>query len=433
MARRQHRKFRLAAIGLAILSPVIGHAQDKDDLAPYKMLRSLQFVQDSVALGDHSAGEMQRFMLGTIDQRLRSVDTSVYDDERNVDAALTYVMSGGNPQTLEYLVSHDTNGYFDNRVTDVLRKYLSGKGLLAANTLVETAKEYRDKKIGPYLSLIAGNVLIATKPVDALALYDQARLAAPGTIIEEAALRRSVAICVETNLVDKGLDYSQRYVRRFLHSPYASQFADLFVKLVVSHDHDVKPEDVVDILSFMDDARQREVYLRIARAAAIAGKAELARVAVAQVQKLGAGTDNAFGPLAGLYGGMANIPTDEIDKATKDISGISGSELSSRDQALQAAARSIADQVLRAPDASSLTQASDPNNANEEITSEQATAAAAAQLGASPAPVRNDTALTPASNGTASQQEADSLFSSYVTTSRSKLDEIDGLLAKEGK
>src|SRR5699024_8100334 len=153
---RQHRYFGLAALGLALLAPALGQAQDQDDLAPYKMMRSLQFVQDSVVAGDHSAGEMQRFLLGTIDERLRTVDPSVFDDGRNIDAALTYVMSGGNPKTLDYLVTHDVNGNFDNRVTDVLRKYLSGKGLLIANTLVDTAKEYRGKKIGPYLSLVAG-------------------------------------------------------------------------------------------------------------------------------------------------------------------------------------------------------------------------------------------------------------------------------------
>jgi chemotaxis protein MotC len=39
---------------------------------PYSMLRSLQFVQDSVAKGDHSATEMQRFLLQTIDERLKA-------------------------------------------------------------------------------------------------------------------------------------------------------------------------------------------------------------------------------------------------------------------------------------------------------------------------------------------------------------------------
>jgi chemotaxis protein MotC len=435
MARLQHCYFLALVLGLAISSPGISRAEDPEDLAPYKMLRSLQFVQDSVVLGDSSAGEMQRFLLGTIDERLRTIDQSVFEDNRNVDAALIYAMSGGNPQTLEYLVSRDANGYFDNRVTDVLRKYLSGKGLLVAKSLVETANEYRDKKIGPYLSLVGGNVMVARSPADALKLYDQARLNAPGTIVEEAALRRSVAICVESGLVDKGLAYSQRYIRRFLHSPYASQFADLFVKLVVNHDHEVKPDDVVGILSFMDESRQREVYLRIARAAAIAGKGDLARMAAGRAQSLAGDSGNAFGALADFYGGMASIPTDEINAAARNISGISDEELSPRDQALRAAARSVAEQVLSAPDPASLTQGTDSNSTNEEITSEQAAAAPTADqpgaaLGATPRPVIGDAAVKPAS-GAGGQQDADSSFNSFVTTSRSKLDEIDGLLTKE--
>ncbi|NKM26278.1 chemotaxis protein MotC [Rhizobium laguerreae] len=427
MARRQHRYVGFVALGLAMLSPAAANAQDPDDLAPYKMLRSLQFVQDSVVTGDHSAGEMQRFMLGTIDTRLRTVEPSIFDDDRNVDAALIYTMSGGNPQTLEYLIAHDVNGYFDNRVTDVLRKYLSGKGLLVAKTLQETAREYRDKKIGPYLALIGGNVLIATKPTDALDLYDQARLAAPGTIVEEAALRRSLAICVDKGMLDRGMAYSQRYVRRFLHSPYASQFADLFVTLVVGHDHDVKPQDVIDILSFMDAPRQREVYLRIARAAAISGKPELARMAVGRVQSLG-GSDNAFGPLADFYGGMAGLPTEDIDQAAKNVSGIDGNALSRRDQALQDAARSVAEQILRAPDPASLTQASNPNTDHQEITSEKAAAIATqpGAPGALPEPVPGGVASTGQS------QDTDPSFNAFVTTNRSKLDEIDGLLAQEG-
>jgi chemotaxis protein MotC len=434
MARRQRRDLLLLLIGLAVAAPGAVRAEEQEDLVPYKMLRSLQFVQDSVVLGDHSAAEMQRFMLGTIDKRLRSVDPSVFDDDRNVDAALIYAMSGGNPQTLEYLVSRDVNGYFDNRVTDVLRKYLSGKGLLVAKTLVDTANEYKDKKIGPYLALVGGNVTIAKSPAEALKLYDQARLNAPGTIVEEAALRRSVAICVDAGMLDKGLEYSQRYVRRFLHSPYASQFADLFVKLLVEHDHEVKPDDVVDILSFMDEPRQREIYLRIARAAAIAGKGKLAQMAAGKAQSLSGASGNAFGALADFYGGMAGIPTDKIDSAAKSISTIPDADLSPRDKALRAAAKAVADQVLREPDSASLTQASTPKSSDQEITSEQAAANNAAEEGmvpnTTPEPAVGAEAQVPVADA-GGQQDADPSFSSFVTSSRSKLDEIDGLLNKE--
>lgn len=430
---RHHRHLLLLLLGLAASAAAPAYAEDQEDIAPYKMLRSLQFVQDSVVLGDHSAAEMQRFMLGTIDQRLRTIDPSVFDDDRNVDAALVYAMSGGNPQTLEYLVSRDVNGYFDNRVSDVLRKYLSGKGLLVAQSLVETANEYKDKKIGPYLALVGGNVTIAKSPMEALKLYDQARLSAPGTIVEEAALRRSVSICVDAGMVDKGLDYSQRYVRRFLHSPYASQFADLFVKLLVNHNHEVKPDDVVSILSFMDEPRQREVYLRIARAAAIAGKGDLARMAAARAQTLAGDSDNAFGALADFYGGMAAIPTDKIDAAAKNIATISDDELSPRDKALRAAARAVAEQVLRPPDPASLTQATTPKSHEQEITSEQAAASTEAEQGEipnpDPAPVAEEAISAAPSEG--GQGDADPSFSAFVTSSRSQLDEIDGLLNKE--
>ncbi|APO66424.1 chemotaxis protein MotC [Rhizobium gallicum] len=432
MARPQHRHL-LLALGLAIASPAVAAGEDQANLAPYKMLRSLQFVQDSVALGDHSAAQMQRFMLGTIDQRLRSADASVFDDDRNVDAALVYAMSGGNPATLEYLIARDVNGYFDTRVTDVLRKYLSGKGLLVAKTLVETANEYRDKKIGPYLALVGGNVMVARSPDEALKLYDQARLSAPGTIVEEAALRRSVAICVEAGLLDKGLAYSQRYVRRFLHSPYASQFADLFVKLIVDHVH-VKTEDIVSILSFMDESRRREVYLRIARAAGIAGKAELARTAAAYAQSLAGEPNNALGALADFYGNMALVSTPDVGAAAKSIKSVADSELSPRDRALRAAAKSIAEQVLQPPDPASLTQASDSKPANEEITSEQAAVSTAdgsqpAEIAAPSRPA--DDGVAPALMPDGAGQEADPSFKSFVTTSRSKLDEIDGLLSQE--
>lgn len=435
MTSPKHRYCLIFALGLAMLAPGAGRAEDEENLAPYKMLRSLQFVQDSVVLGDHSAAEMQRFMLTTIDERFRTVDASVFDDSRNVDAALIYAMSGGNPATLEYLVSRDVDGHFDNRVSDILRKYLGGKGLLVVKSLADTANEYRNQKIGPYLDLVSGNVMIAKNPVEALKFYDWARLSAPGTIVEEAALRRSVAITADAGMVDKGLGYAQRYARRFLHSPYASQFADLFVKLVVEHYGEVKEEDVTNILSFMDEARRREVYLRIARSAAISGKTDLARLAAARAQTLSGEGDSAFGTLAGFYGSVANVPTSEVGAAAKSIDGVSSDELSSRDQALRAAARAVADAVLRPPDPKSLAQGSTSNLANEAN---------------SPMPQNAETAGSPPmgeASGAASAegesprkaeeksggegQDADSSFNSFMTTSRSKLDAIDSLLKQE--
>lgn len=432
MARKQHRHSLVFALAAGMLVPAGAHAEGPDNLPLYKMLRSLEFIQDSVVAGDSSAGEMQRFMLATIDERLRNADKAVFDDERNVNAALIYTMSGGNPATLEYLMSRDVNGNFDNRVADVLRKYLNGKGLLVVNTLADIAREYRDKPIGPYLALVAGNVMSGKNAKAALTLYDWARLTAPGTIVEESALRRSLALCADAGMVPSGLEYARRYTRRFLHSPYASQFADLFVQLVVDHNTDVKQQDIVDILSFMDPAKQREIYLRMARRAAIAGKSDLATLAAGRAQAISNNGGDAFGALAGFYGGVAAVSTPGLESAVTNLDQMPAGELNERDRALRDAAKAVAQEILRAPEPVSLGQGTLPNLPNQQSTEHDA--AVTNQPGSqSPgtAGVEEGAAASATPTPEGGRQEADSSFNAFVTTSRSKLDAIDGMLKQE--
>lgn len=415
--------FTAAAALAALFSPQAA-AQDEGDLAPYVMLRSLQFVQDTVVVGDHSAGEMQRFMLNKIDQRLRSAPASIFDDTRNVDAALIYAMSGGNPATLEYLVDRDVAGNFDTRVADALRKYLAGKGTLIAASLAEMATEYREQRIGAYLALVSGNVTVPKDPTGALIFYDMARLAAPGTIVEEAALRRSVAIAVDADLVDKGLAYARKYARRFVHSPYASQFADFFVQLVVEHYPLVTEADIDGTIEFMDVERRREVFLRIARSAAVQGKDELARLASSKAATLAGTEPGSPETLAKLYGELANIPTPNVGAAVAGLAQISDDQLSPRDQALRQAARVVAEEVLRQPVRESLAQ--DPE------VKMQPRLDASTTRDASPGDdiPGSAEATSPAPPG--SSVRLDPEFQTFVETGRSKLSAIDYLLKEEG-
>ncbi|MDO1581029.1 chemotaxis protein MotC [Rhizobium oryzicola] len=424
MWRADQRTLLLAATALACsLAVEPAFAQQADNLEPYQMLRSLQFVQDTVIMGDHSAGEMQRFMLGTLDKRLRTVSTAVFDDPRNVDATLIYAMSGGNPATLDYIAAKDTSGHFDNRVTDVLRKYLSGKGSLIQKTLIGMVPEYRNQRIGPYLALIAGNVVIGKEPKDALQYYDWARLGAPGTIVEEAALRRSLAIAVDVDLVEQGLSYARKYARRFVHSPYASQFADLFVKLVVKHFGEITEEDIEDTLEFMDNDRAKSILVRIARQAAIDGKNELASLASRKAEERGASARTSFDAIAKLYGGVANLSTDRVNDVLSAIANIPESELTPEDRAIREAARRIGEEVVRPPTLNSLGQ---DKNGNIQPQS------AAVDVSAKPSNDVQGSGSTTAQNAGGPSQKLDPDFQTYVDRGQSALTAIDKML-KEGE
>jgi chemotaxis protein MotC len=404
---------------------------DSDNLPPYLMLRSLQFVQDSVVMGDHSAADMQRFVLAKIDKRLRSADSSEFRDPRNVDAALIYAMSGGNPATLEYLVSRDVDGHFDNRVTDVLRKYLNGKGVLVTNSITNMVGIYKNTRIGAYLALVAGNVTFVNDPAGALKFYDQARLLTPGTIVEEAALRRSFSIAIQVGQVQQAMTYANRYARRFLHSPYASQFADMLVQLVVDHFKQMNEDDVLATLETMDPARQREIYLRIARRASINGNQELAALAAGRAQAL-AGLPGGTDPQALLYGGLARIPTTDVKSALQTIDNLKENDLSDSDKALLAAARKVAEDIVTLPTASTVTQVPTPSKA-------PTVAAAGVDVQQDPTAPQPPTTVNVGTQEAAqsqpiveNNQKQDPAFDAFVSHGRSKLDEIDKLLKREG-
>ena len=422
----------------ALCAAAPARADNLDDLAPYKMIRSLQYVQDTVALGDHSAMEMQRFLLGTIDERLRTAEPAIFDDPRNVDAALVYAMSGGNPETLELLITKDVGGHFDSRLTDALRSYLSGRGTQSVKSLAEIFPEYKRSRVGPYLALVSANSVMRKDPALALTYFDWARLVAPGTIVEEAALRRSIYIASEADWIDRSMAYSNRYARRYLRSPYASQFADLFVKLAVDHFEAIKEDDILEILSFMDVPRQREVYLRMARLAAISGKNKLASLAAERAQALSGDGESVPKVLADLYSGLASVPSGDVAAAMESIVAIPDDKLSAKDRALKAAARAVAEEVLRVPEATAAeAEAAEPVEA-ENASYEGLSAAEMADRAMDPRAGAEETPVATAAEPEQEQKEQDErpgidpAFDTFVSSGRSKLDEIDALLKGEG-
>ena len=333
----------LLALGAGFPDIGLSEGKNTQELPPYKLVRTLQSIQDKVIAGDLDAVEMQRFMLEEVDKRLKTADASVFEDTRNVDAALIYAMSGGNPQTLDLLAERDVAGNFDNRVTSVLRRYLSGKGGTTWKQLKEIVPEYRYTKIGPYLELIGANALAEKDEATALKYFDWARVESPGSIIEEAALRRSLNLTSKKGDTAKALPYARRYARRFMGSPYASQFADIFVGLAIDHKDALPPTEITAVLSLVERKRQREIFLRLARRAAINGDRELANFASESARRLSSKEDTSQLALADLYSGIVEIPSDGIEDVLTRLAAIPDHELSPKDRFLKNAAEIVAE------------------------------------------------------------------------------------------
>jgi chemotaxis protein MotC len=437
---RKHLRLGLL-LALGTCMPFGLHAAEPETpaaIAPYKMVRTLQNIQDMVIAGDLESVEMQRFLLGEIDKRLRSADASVFDDPRNVDAALIYAMSGGNPATLDALADRDISGNFDTRIVSVLRRYLSGRGGTALKMLKEIVPEYRSTRLGPYLTLIGANALMEKEPELALTYFDWARSASPGTIIEEAALRRALAITSRKGDTARALPFARRYARRYMNSPYASQFAEIFVNLAIDHKEALPPTEITEVLSLVERRRQREIYLRLARRAAIDGDKELAEYASGMARGLSKEGEEAPLALAELYSGIVEIPSDGIENVLSRISGLPDASLSPKDRFLRDAATVVAEAVIGPPSEESLTQVRQDivDKEYRDRMSERARGASKATDAAVSAVEPDASAKQPDGTAQTRKQALDARIGEvedFVGLGRAKINEIDALLVNESK
>ncbi|TPW26897.1 chemotaxis protein [Pararhizobium mangrovi] len=344
----------LAVVAALVALAGAAHAEatvspgDTDGLPLFKVVDTLEYVQDRIVHGDQGAQAMQSYLLKRIDKRLQSADETLFTDPRNVDAVLVYAMSGGNPKTLAELAGHDTQGYFDHQLVRGLNAYFTGRPVAARQILAPIEPDLRNSAIGPYLTLVVANASAPQEPKTALELYDWVRLLAPGSILEESALRRSLALADRLGDVDRGLAFAHDYATRFLHSPYAGQFADLFVQLVIDHTDAIDEQDVSSVLAPMDLRRQSGLYLRVARAAAIAGRFELAAASARRAEALSK-NDGAMASMATFYGGIAGLANGSVSRALTAVATPDDKTLSERDQALRAAAEAIGRAITRQP------------------------------------------------------------------------------------
>lgn len=339
---------RLLVLSVAAVFAQAALAEQPPALQPYQMVRSLQLLQDRIATGDHAALPLQNKLLELIDERLRGADDAIFEEKRNVRAALVYGMSGGNPATLAVVFRRKAISDEDRKLGSAVLAYLRGNPAGAQSALANVDPKTLPSEVGAFLALVKGSVNSAGDAELALKQFDEARLLGPGTLVEEAALRRSLAIEASLGRADRFYLAANQYVRRFLRSPYASQFADSLVSGVLTL-HDKLNLDALEEITGMMDADQRQVvYLRLARRAAIEGLTDLSIFASSRAE--GELEKNRQDPRSQLYSSLSTLTSENIDGVAAQLKGIDRQQLSESDIRLLDAAEAVISGVVAKPE-----------------------------------------------------------------------------------
>jgi chemotaxis protein MotC len=339
----------IAATLLACLGSA--HAQPADDQMrePYQMVRSLQMLQDQIARGDLDAHNSQPALLKRLGENFLKADAAVWKEPRNSRAAVTFLLSGGSPQVVASLRSRNVLN-IDETIVDGAIAYVEGRTDEAKSKLANIKPRSLPAALGAEIALVQSALVAQDDLKVAIALLDEVRLMMPGTLVEEAALRREIFIVGQDDDFDKFEALAVRYFRRYRHSIYAGNFRQRFALSVARFSFVQRPDRfprLVAVLDHLDRASQRALYLLIARTALVRGKTEMTVLAADRVFAL-SDDDSAERVRARLYRAAARVATSAHSTAIAELEQIDKAKLSERDVELQTAALAIGLNVRKA-------------------------------------------------------------------------------------
>ncbi|MDR7040053.1 chemotaxis protein MotC [Methylobacterium sp. BE186] len=322
---------------------------------PVELVRTLQLLQDRIAKGSTQAHLAQRQLLGHIEERLLALEPGTWAAPENLRAAVTFALAGGGPRVLRGILEGGTAAESETGLVLGSIAYLDGREGEARAQLARYDARTMSPGLAGQLALTQAALAVRESPRQAIELLDLARLLAPGTLVEEGALRREIFVLAQGGDAQRFEALSIQYLRRFRRSVYAGNFRQRFAASLTRLDFGSDEARVARLERMLDEIEpegRRDLYLLVARAGLEQGRRETAIFAAERAAGL-AGPDSSAAAQARLYRGAALIVAEgRFEEGQEALRGIERNLLPEGDVALLDAALSTAAQI-RTPAADS--------------------------------------------------------------------------------
>jgi chemotaxis protein MotC len=311
----------------------------------------VQALHDQMALGSRAAQRAMPGLLRRLGGRLMAERTAVWRDPRNIRAVVVYLLSGGETRVARKVLTSAKCTPQEKHLIEGALAYLGGNKAMAKAMLSNIDPRALEPSIGSQLALAQATLIAEENPAKAIRLLDLARVIAPGTLVEETALRREIFLTVETGDFDKFVAMSDQYLRRFRHSVYAEGFGRSFAVSVIRVSQSGNAHQfsqLVELLADMGSRDRLELYLNIARSSLAAGKLDAARWGAGEAIQL-AQKNSVDANRAALYDGAVAILTSDYDRGLAEIDKLNAAHLPHDDLLLKEAVLGLAVQIRQWP------------------------------------------------------------------------------------
>jgi chemotaxis protein MotC len=345
----------------APVQPAPGNAATSEPQQPYKLIRTLESLQDRIAAGSREAHTYQRELLSDIARKLAKVPDEDWRKPRNSRAGIVYALSGGDPGVLAKLLSLSPLPCIDDKLIKGLIDYSQARSEAAWKLLSGVDPHDLDPRAAGHLALAQAMLIAGVEPKKAMSYLDLARIIAPGTLVEEAALRREAVIAASIEDFQTFQMLTSQYLRRFSKSVYASDFMRRFAAAVTGSKYSESGalfQQLTEVLDKLDADMRQSAYLALARSGALRGRIPIALTAARKLAEFSSG-DPKMQVRAKLYEGSAQLVTPEYDQAVALLKSIDRAALPVRERPVLDAALQLAER-LRAPVRADLPAAEPP-------------------------------------------------------------------------
>jgi chemotaxis protein MotC len=322
---------------------------------PVQLVRTLHLMQDQIAIGSTEAHLGQRGLLGILDDRFMNLEPETWQSSKNARAAVSFVLSGGNPGILRKILELGSSiiAETDRALIEGALAYVEGREEAAQSSLTSLDPRSLPPTLGAQLALVQSALVVRKNAAKSDELLDFVRLQAPGTLLEEAALRRQVFVASQTHNMGKFQSLATEYLRRYRHSVYAGNFRQRLASVLTRIDFGKEAsrfEGVVAMMSELDSEARRDLYLLAARSSIEQGFTTSARLLADKAQEV-AGSDKMSAARAKLYRAASLITSPQtIDGAVNDLRSIDRSGLAASDLDLLDSALAMAGQIRKMPE-----------------------------------------------------------------------------------
>ncbi|GGB60062.1 chemotaxis protein [Roseibium aquae] len=354
LGRPLERLSLLLVMLIWLAGAVIGQvaAQQMPEHQPFEMIRTLQTLQSQVAEGNSQAHSAQRALLIQMDGAFMDARPEVWQEPRNARAAVIHLLSGGHPDVMRQLLRYDPAPAVDPRLMLAALAYVEGRGSDLNDLLVDVDPMELPPSLGGHIALVKATGLIQSEPREALTYLGQARLLMPGSLIEEAALRREIFVAGTVGEVERFQSLSLRYLRRYRNSMFASDFRRRFAIAIdaLGFAENLERFSLLEgLLAEFDQDTRRALYLRLARTAVLGGHLDISREATERADPITVEGSLAEMTLR-LYQAASIIDPERMTERRDILWSIDPRRLNREDRELADAVMELTNRIRHFPD-----------------------------------------------------------------------------------